>query len=92
MKIPLLKKAASLPKKVHTWVVPASPFNQLKCIWVILVLGGLVLWGVADWVTSNRLEQTVLLAAYTIPASGFCIYKIHQLTRQINQHYEKIKK
>lgn len=88
MNLPFIKEVASLPKKVQSWVVPDSPFNQIKMLLAIFMVGGGLIWLIGDILIDNVKEQVLFLAIYTASASLLTIFKTYQYLR----HYEKVKK
>lgn len=88
MKLPFINKFASVPKKVQSWVVPDSPFNQIKMLLAILMIGGALIWIIGDIFIASPKMQVLLLAIYTISASMLLIFKTYQYLK----HYEKIQK
>jgi len=92
MNKPTLKFWTSVTKKVQSWVVPESPFNQIKILLAILFIGGVLVWVLADCLTKSYKEQIALMAIYMVSASLFVIYKTYQYLKQLQKHYEKIQK
>ncbi|MAZ39841.1 MAG: hypothetical protein CMF49_06940 [Legionellales bacterium] len=92
MNKPNFKIWTSLTKKVQSWVVPESPFNQIKVLFVILFIGGLLIWLLADILSHQLVKQLLLIGMYTVSASLFLIYKIHQHFKQMKIYYGKIQK
>jgi len=85
MNLPFINKLASVPKKVQSWVVPESPFNQIKMLLAILMIGGGLIWIIGDiFITSAKL-QVLLLGIYALSATMLLIFKTYQYLR----HYEK---
>jgi len=83
MKLPFINKCASVPKKVQSWVVPESPFNQIKMLLAILMIGGALIWIIGDIFITSPKMQVLLLAIYTLSASMLLIFKTYQYLKRL---------